>query len=324
MNIDLPVSSLFRLDRAGPPQLGDIGIEVEVEGWRLPARVAGGRWSVKTDNSLRPPVDGTAYEYITNGAIPYPDVPAVLTELSTALAGAKFQWSNRTSVHVHVNVSHMSFRQMINFMALYTSFEEVLAEYAGGLKRSGNLFCVRAVDAEENIDAVARSLAVGTLDGFYDDNLHYAGMNVNSVTQRGSIEFRAMGGNLDIPFIQSWIDTLYKLREKAKTFENPREVVTQLSALGPVEFMSQCLPDEVALKCRMQPELFPRVFDGVRLAQELAYACDWPEPKAVKKETAARPRVLDEWAFHGINVDFRGDPVQVNPVRIRQPRRRNP
>lgn len=297
MNIDQPIYELFKLGRTGlQKETGDIGIEVEVEGLDLPARVAGGRWHVKNDGSLRAPVGGSAYEYVTVGAIPYADVDAVLAELKTAMAKAKPQWSNRTSVHIHVNVSDMSFRDTINFMALYTTFEDILTEYAGGLKRSGNLFCVRAVDAEENIDTIVRSIRDQAIDAFYDDNLHYAGMNVNSITQRGSIEFRAMAGNLDTKFIKSWIDALYGLREKAKTFNDPREVVSALSHTGPIQFMRDCLPVDVATQCRMQPELFPRLFDGVRLAQELAYAREWGLRAPYKAKASKAKIVMDEYA----------------------------
>lgn len=331
MNIDAPVSTLFKLGRNGLPiQTGDIGIEVEAEGWDLPVRIAGGRWAVKNDGSLRAPEGGACYEYITNGAIPYADVPAVLNELATPLGKAKLRWSNRTSVHIHVNVSDMSYRDTINFMALYTTFEEVLTEYAGGLKRSGNLFCVRATDAEECIDAIVRSLSSGTIDGFYDDNLHYAGMNVNSVTQRGSIEFRSMGGNIDVPFIQSWIDVLYQLREKAKTYNDPRDVVMGLSTMGPIHFMMTHFPERVFLQCRQQPELFPRLFDGVRLAQELAYACEWPERKPYKAAKAApKPEVnpymnLGDMIMHDVHVDapMLGRGIRVEAADMIRPARR--
>lgn len=290
MNIEQPIYDLFKLGRNGlPRQTGDIGIEVEVEGMRLPNRIPGGRWQVKHDGSLRAPVGGAAYEYVTIGAIPYADVKSVLGELKEAMVGAEPRWSNRTSVHIHVNVSDMSFRDTINFMALYTTFEDILTEYAGGLRRSGNLFCVRAVDAEENIDTIVRSLQSESVDGFFDDNLHYAGMNIHSITQRGSLEFRAMAGNIDTEFIRSWIDALYSLREKAKTYNDPREVVTALSHTGPIEFMRECLPAAVVAQCRTQPELFPRLFDGVRLAQEIAYAREWG-PKVAFKTKTVKPQ----------------------------------
>lgn len=298
---DINLQSLFGF---ADKQEGDIGLELEVEGVGIPLEGIGSPWQVVEDHSLRAPPGGAAREYRYRKSVPREGVPKSLVTLSTAFGKAKVNWSYRTSVHVHLNARQMSVRELYNMFTSYITLENVLSEYAGGLGRCGNLFCLRASDAENIVDNLVNALKEDDLGGyFHDNNLHYAGMNVNALLGKGSIEFRAMKGNLDTPFIQSWINTLLNLRDASKNYRDPRAVIEDLSARGVDGFIENLLPLDVMKSIKGQPGYRTSIMDGMRLAQEVAYAVEWPEKKEEKvpiEDKALKPKkrqnLFDEFA----------------------------
>ncbi len=61
--------------------------------------------------------------------------------------GSQIEDSGRAGVHVHVNCQELNIIQLYNFITLYLIFEDSLVKWCGP-DRVGNLFCLRAKDAE--------------------------------------------------------------------------------------------------------------------------------------------------------------------------------
>src|SRR3546814_21174594 len=92
----------------------------------------------------------------------------------------------------------LTMTQLYSFMTVYLILENVLVGWCGH-SRCGNLFCLRASDAEWLLTSI-RAAAEGRTfkHSLHSDNLRYASMNVKALGDYGSLEFRTMHGNRDM------------------------------------------------------------------------------------------------------------------------------
>ena len=82
--------------------------------------------TITQDGSLR----GSAYEFLT---LPM-RTDSAISSLTDFFAATKFNdanYSDRCSIHVHVNCTDVTSEQLSNLALLYTVFEEILFEYVG-------------------------------------------------------------------------------------------------------------------------------------------------------------------------------------------------
>ncbi len=253
---------------------GDLGVEIEVEGSRLPMEMANW-WRVDHDGSLQ----GESAEYVLNR-------PRTLTGVERALnylrkkyeeRGTKVVDSVRTGVHVHVNVQALSLVELYNFMTIYIMLEEALVKFCGE-SREGNLFCLRVQDADYLTHILSECIKRKKFGPMYSDDLRYASMNVKSLHEYGSLEFRAMRGTEDFDQILLWCKTLLRLREMAKAFDNPIDIVSGMSGNGIEPFVRHILGDCHEVITRFD-DYEQMVFSGMRNAQDVAFSVDWDQVK---------------------------------------------
>ena len=273
-------------------QKGDVGIEIEVEGKNLiynhttnfPAKY----WVYKEDHSLRGEESG---EYVLVRPVKFDEVDKAITELFKCFKAnkTKFDDSNRTSVHVHLNCQSFFLNRLASFMALWFSVEEILTQWCGE-HRVGNLFCLRSRDATAIISHLCKFLKS---DGKYElsDHLHYAGFNANALRKFGSIEIRTMRGVSDQKTITDWVGILQRIYEYSAEFPDPRDVCGMFSGYGPLSFFHQILGDKSttvrSVVTWTDEEIRESMYRGIRLAQDLCYCRDWSLYKP--KELAADP-----------------------------------
>lgn len=276
------VKLLFRLP-AGIMQAGDLGIEVEMEGRELPGDLI--KWKLEHDGSLQP--SPMAVEYVLRKPETIEGTELALKELSKGMKknGCVPRPSIRCGVHVHVNVQELTLIELYNYFTAYLALENVLTKVCGDT-REGNLFCLRASDAYYMVHKLIQASHTKEFyELFNDDDLRYAAMNVTSLPKYGSLEFRAMRTTEEPLDILPWAGALLNLREFSRGFENPIELITQLSANGYEDFIRQALPS-LAEQVLAFDECEKLLYDGVRLAQDVAYSCDW---KAVKEAKSINP-----------------------------------
>lgn len=264
-----------------PETKGDIGIEIEVEGAHLPAAGLPQPWLAHTDGSLRIPKvpGGNAYEYVLQGPIPFGKVDKSVADLYAFIAAnkGKILESNRTSVHVHLNVQKFHFARLTAFMAIYFTLEELLTEWCGD-HRVGNLFCLRAKDAPAIISQIRRFLKT---DGEVEirDHHHYAALNANALHKFGSLEVRTLRGVADPQIIIDWVAMLRRIYDVSAEFPDPREVCGRFSGDGPLAFLDNILGPQAGILKKGVPYDEARVrdslYDGIRMAQDLCYCRDW-------------------------------------------------
>lgn len=188
---------------------GMVGIEIEVE--NITQQVTPlAYWEAKSDGSLR------------NNGIELVSVPLQIKQVQLALEHVfdvlnqnnKPDFSNRTSIHIHVNCRDLTQDQLYNFILLYAIFEKHFYNIVGN-KRLNSIFCVPVFRTNQlkHLNTVVYNLT--------PDWHKYCGLNLlplyqNSVTQGyGTIEFRHLHGTSDQQEILEWINDILCLRKFA-------------------------------------------------------------------------------------------------------------
>lgn len=265
------------------------GVEVELEGVGIlkpPAEVTS-YWAMVKDGSLRCKLPGDeAIEYVFR--MPF---GTVQTEKAVGCLfaylnspGVKVYDSYRTSIHVHVNFAVESYLTIYNFMCLSLLLDELLVSQ-NGEHRVGNNFCLRAKDAMGQTIELMNSINNG--HGFFDmnSNHRYSSINFASLLKYGTIEFRSLECTTHEGRLMHWIGTLQQIKNKAKMFLNPTEIIGAFSAMGPVSFIKDVL-GPYAAKYVAVDYATDMLFNGMRIAQDFAYCSEWKE---MTPEDAQKP-----------------------------------
>lgn len=188
---------------------GMVGIEIEVENITQQIILLA-YWDAKSDGSLR------------NNGVELVSVPLQIKQVQLALEHVfevlnqnnKPDFSNRTSVHIHVNCRDLTQDQLYNFILLYAIFEKHFYNVVGN-KRLNSIFCVPIFRTNQlkHLNTVVYGLS--------PEWHKYCGINLlplyqNSVTQGyGTIEFRHLHGTSDQQEILEWINDILCLRKFA-------------------------------------------------------------------------------------------------------------
>lgn len=259
----MKVHKYFRV----PPVEGDVGVEIETEGFNL-ARDVGKYWRAERDGSLR---GEDNIEYVLKR-------PSSLQELKRALAylnlcledeGSEVDMSRRTSTHVHINVCDMSMTHLVNYIVLLLIFEDFLVDWCNP-SRKGNLFCLRSSDAEGMILALTAFLRTGQRFNLHD-NIRYSAINLASLSKYGSVEIRSLEGTVDSARITEWCEFLLHLREKAKTFNNPTQIIEDMSVMEYLPFVKSILGKHYRTLYKGKGKQ-ARLLEAIRRAQDVAFS----------------------------------------------------
>ena len=199
---------------------GIVGIEIEVENIKseIPIKAY---WSVKNDNSLR----NNGVELVSN-PLAIKQVEGALKHVFSALSTYNEpDFSNRTSIHIHLNCRDLTQDQVWNLVTLYALFEKHFYKFAGN-KRLNSIFCV----------PLFRTNQLTHLEGclyHFEKKWHkYNGLNILPLFDHdgqrgyGTIEFRHLYGTNDIHEILDWINDIMCLRVAAMTMS--REELTEM------------------------------------------------------------------------------------------------
>jgi hypothetical protein len=249
---------------------GDVGIEIEVEGKNLPQ--VDKYWKMEKDGSLRGE-ENMEYVLAKPSSMKEADIALKYLNVMYKKFGSVVDDTVRAGVHVHVNVQHLNIVELYNFITIYIILEDVLTKFCGP-HREGNLFCLRTGDAEFLLYALQEAAKTRRFRNLVSDDLRYASMNVKALGTYGSLEFRAMRGTRDLDLIYKWAEILHGLREVAKTFTDPTDVVNSFSGGDVQLFMNRCLKDNAGLFLEY-PNWKSSVLAGVRRAQDVAFCTNW-------------------------------------------------
>lgn len=284
---------------------GEIGIEIEVEGNKFPKHAYNGKsavhpefipaiWGYHHDGSLRGQDNA---EYVLKKPIKFSEVPKAISDLWEMFDkyGTVLEESNRTSVHVHLNVQEFHLNRLCAFMALYFSVEEILTAWCGE-HRIGNLFCLRAKDAPAIVSSLKKFFQS---DGQYEirDGMHYAGLNAQALFKFGSVELRSLRGVSDPQIILDWVSVLQRIYEMSKEYPDPRAIMDNFSGSGGLTYLEMVLGDKYGVIRNniefTNQQVTESMYEGIRLAQDLCYCRDWSkyEPVNTSDDPFGRAKV---------------------------------
>lgn len=219
---------------------GVFGIEVEVEGDNLPKIDPLSIWKVVKDGSLR----GEAAEYVLRKPLDLKEAVNGIIHLNEMLADSPLRMSFRTSVHVHVNVLNMRMSQMKRFIITSFLLENLLVAFSGE-ERIGNRFCLRVVDAEFQLNYIKLLMQETTqLHRIANDEAKYAAINLVTIRNYGSVEFRSFQGTTNPEQIKNWIEILNKIYEFALKDERTCKQLCSYAANDPSGFLEEVMKDK--------------------------------------------------------------------------------
>lgn len=296
--IDLDNTFCTHHVRTPVPEADMFGVEIELEGNRITVPIQEkefhGFWAVHNDGSLRTSANGgtsdQAIEYVFRRPLNMIDTVKAVGLLETHLTktGVDVHESGRTSVHVHVNVGNETMATVYNYITLAVIFDELLVSQ-NGRHRIGNNFCFRFKDAEGAIIDVANSIRqYGDLQGINTGN-RYSSVNICSMFKFGTIEFRSLECTVNSARIMAWINVLQSMKEAARRFKNPVEIISQFSLMGVDRFFLSVLGAAGAPYVRVEKR-HSMLFDGVRLAQDFANSSSWNPMSNADFKTMMRDR----------------------------------
>lgn len=170
-----------------------IGIEVEAENAKQFKYIP---WIMDRDNSLR---GDNAFEFKTKYGLRCFKALEALKELCEFAKQNDFSYSERTSIHIHLDVRRLRVKHLRTLMQLYLLFEDALFKYAGEW-RAQNIFCVPV--SKSDVLPSARGLDMVEFTQGWNK---YSALNLAAINLFGTIEFRHMEGNCDYVRISNWI-----------------------------------------------------------------------------------------------------------------------
>lgn len=197
-----------------------LGIEVEVENVMRYDNTSP-YWQYTDDGSLR----NRGKEFIT------PPIKAWRVEHALHILLNKdtnpdIDFSERTSIHVHMNIRTLTLKQLEALVVTYLVFERAMFSFVGS-NRSENIFCVPVTDTTigENLFTLLE-----------DSNPNitwekYTALNLLPIMQKGTVEFRHLAGTRDIKRIMTWINLILCLKKFALQ-KNPQYIWERVGSLN--------------------------------------------------------------------------------------------
>ena len=214
--------------------IGLFGVEIEVEGRSIP-RFDSIYWKIEADNSLR----GESAEYVLKRPMALESVIKGVEEINKQAKewGTVWNFSFRTSTHVHMNVQSYTHEELLTLIYTYYLLENPMINFCGE-ERKCNRFCLRLEDAEAATGYI-RAMFEGTektIAAIPKDMLRYSSLNLEAIMKYGSVEFRGMRGTVDAKEIRTWLSLILAIRDYAQSKKTPIDVYNDFIKLGSERF----------------------------------------------------------------------------------------
>lgn len=248
-----------------------VGIELEIEGWQWDRRLPG--FSFTDDGSLR----NNGIEAVST-PIRLMHAPGLLRSFFATFPVTEANYSERCSIHVHMNVLDFTFEQLATLALLYQTLERVLFAWVGN-DRDKSIFCVPWSQSGTNYRLVSNMM---------NEPHHairrwqkYTALNLAPVQTQGTVEFRHLHGTNDQALITNWLRVIGRLR--AYAVANPLEKVKdQLLNMNTVSNYGQWLEDVFQQEAAMlrSEKLDTQLSLGV---VDTKFMLIQPEPLSAKK-----------------------------------------
>lgn len=197
-----------------------IGVEIELEGISSFNfdDVDTNLWNIKTDGSLR---DG--YEFVFRNPLKGINIQDAIEGLSGFFESKQETkgspiLSERTSVHVHLDVRDFNRNQTVELIKVYMLFEGIIFNYVGTY-RSKNNYCRPLIGSDfQSVlhDIYTCDTLYRLIDVISEYCSKYSALNVRAVRTFGSLEFRHHPGCYTDKEIMNWINIILSLKRFIK------------------------------------------------------------------------------------------------------------
>jgi hypothetical protein len=252
-----------------------VGIEVEVENVRKKIPNSG-YWNVTRDGSLR------------NNGIEFISIPIKGTDIVTAIDDLQGlikkyipnpDFSDRTSVHVHIDVREMTDQQLWTFLELYTVVERLIFDYCGD-DRAENIYCVPFYKGDYIVGLISNVIGSPSriASKFSGVDGKYQALNVKPVVTQGSLEFRHHHGTANKEDLLRWINIVLQLKAKSLEFD-VHSIPHKVSGMGAEPFVKEIF-GEYAPYLLAGGDIEQKIYRGLRLAQDFPEAEDYKYKQA--------------------------------------------
>lgn len=253
----------------------NIGVEVEVENVKQDVESMAERrdllklWDIHPDGSLR----DHGLEFTTHGPLFGDDLDGAIDNLITLAHKMKWKGSERTGIHIHMDMRDCDQTELILLSCLYSICEKPLFHWIGE-HRLENIYCLPWFRAQDNLKYVA---ALGQVQGEGVPDIvgklqRYSALNLASLGKYATVEFRHMDTRLDTQRIKSWINLLMCMKKYARDFykdhDNAQQLLATFSGLGPKGFAEAVF--EKHLPSLDYEGMEQDLWDGLLIAQDLA------------------------------------------------------
>lgn len=119
-------------------------------------------------------------------------------------------FSDRTSIHVHVNVRELELKQLRQLMLVYALFEPIFFDLVGK-EREHNIYCV---PLSYTYIPSSYSKSIVTLVETWHK---YTAFNMAPAKEKGTVEFRHMYGTGDVHVFSDWLGRIKSLYDFVAT-----------------------------------------------------------------------------------------------------------
>jgi hypothetical protein len=166
--------------------------------------------AIVEDNSLR-----NNGREIKTSPMTYEEQLGWFKTIHSQLNLGKDPFSDRTSIHVHVNVRDLTLPEVRQLILCYALLEPLFFEFVGPV-RKGSIFCVPL-----NYTYIP-SLYNKPVQGLIEKWHKYTAFNILPMSSFGTVEFRHMYGTGDFELFRHWLTAireLYTFIESSKDFD---------------------------------------------------------------------------------------------------------
>ena len=173
--------------------------------------------TIEKDNSLR----NNGLEFKTT-PMSFSDAVQLFLDLHNNIKLGADPYTDRTSIHVHVNCSQLSAVEVRQFVLTYALFEPLFFKFVGPV-RQGSIFCVPLsytyIPSNYKRDIIGLH---STWQKYTAFNICPLGPGKDGTEPLGTIEFRHLYGTGDVQVFTTWLSAikeLYDFIERTPNFD---------------------------------------------------------------------------------------------------------
>jgi len=188
--------------------IADAGVECFYEGYHHTTR---SYWKIVTDSSLDSRYSGEIVSPPMQGKDGFEQLDKVIKALDT-IEGIGV--NVRCGLHVHIDVNDLTTKQIINVYERYCDYESQIDLIMPRSRRDNNSRWCNKLSKSTRLRQCKTKGALANVRGRYHK------INMQSLTNYGTLEFRQHSGTLNFEKIANWVSFLQAFVEKSSKLAN--------------------------------------------------------------------------------------------------------